>query len=587
MSLPRLLLKVTTLCLRICGWNISSTNATIHARNDLIASSSNISLGVVDLGIRFAAPPTGPLRWQPPQKPALNRSSVESAASYGPICPQSFNAVPGNDFVLGDEDCLFLNVYAPAKAVNLPVLVWIHGGGFIGVGIQYRLGAFGFLSSDEVLRNGVVNAGLLDQKFAFEWIQEHIAKFGGDPSKVAIAGLSAGAGSVMLHTIAYGGSLGTSLFTNSITASPYLPTQYNYNDFLPTQAYYAFATAAGCPPTFAYGNSSQTIFRCLQSQDTLTLQQASHNISTSGTFGSWAFLPVTDGDFIRETPSQALLKRKINGRKHLTSNTAEEGPAYTPQTITTEDGLTAWLLHTFPLLKVEDAQKVLHYYPFTPPAGNSTLPRYPTSGDSGATAVTMSQIASGHQQRANAILGETTFMCPSYWLATAFSSPQTGHHSYKYQYSIPTALHGYDLEAYFGPARRNQGPKLTRALQVSWGNFVRFGDPSIPSSVIANAENGNSGSNTASELERWPEFSSVSPRMAIFNQTGGTPYEFTAVQVRNDGPLTVVADRDMNVTLHSEPGLRNDVRLVDAYTWEGGRGMRCDFWRSIAAMVPE
>lgn len=199
----------------------------------------------------------------------------------------------------------------------------------------------------------------------------------------------------------------------------------------------------------------------------------------------------------------------------------------------------------------------------------------------------MSQIASGHQQRANAILGETTFMCPSYWLATAFSSPQTGHHSYKYQYSIPTALHGYDLEAYFGPARRNQGPKLTRALQVSWGNFVRFGDPSIPSSVIANAENGDSGSNTTSELERWPEFSSVSPRMAIFNQTGGTPYEFTAVQVRNDGPLTVVADRDMNVTLHSEPGLRNDVRLVDAYTWEGGRGMRCDFWRSIAAMVPE
>lgn len=60
----------------------------------------------------------------------------------------------------------------------------------------------------------MVNAGLLDQKFAFEWIQEHIAKFGGDPSKVTIAGLSAGAGSVMLHTIAYGGSLGTSLFTN-------------------------------------------------------------------------------------------------------------------------------------------------------------------------------------------------------------------------------------------------------------------------------------------------------------------------------------------------------------------------------------
>ncbi|KAK7751568.1 hypothetical protein SLS62_006518 [Diatrype stigma] len=215
------------------------------------------------------------------------------------------------------------------------------------------------------------------------------------------------------------------------------------------------------------------------------------------------------------------------------------------------------------------------------------------SGDSGATAVTTSQIASGHQQRANAILGETTFMCPSYWLATAFNSPQTGHHSWKYQYSVPAALHGYDLEAYFGPARRNQGPELTRALQISWGNFVSFGDPSTTPPGAGGASDGNRSSrSTLSEpsyavLERWPEFSGSDPRMMVFNQTGGTPYEFTAVQVRNDGPLTVVGDRDMNVTLYSEPGLRNDIRLVDAYTWEGGRGTRCDFWRSIGAIVPE
>lgn len=177
-------------------------------------------------------------------------------------------------------------------------------------------------------------------------------------------------------------------------------------------------------------------------------------------------------------------------------------------------------------------------------------------------------------------------MCPSYWLATAFSSPSTGHHSYKYQYSIPTALHGYDLEAYFGPPRRNQGPDFLRALQLSWGNFVRFGDPSIPSSV-ANGADSAAGPEPHHPLEHWPEFSPARPLMVDFNQTGGTPYEFTAVQVRNDGPLTVVGDKDKNVTLHSEPGLRNDFRVVDAYAWEGGRGARCDFWRSIAAIVPE
>lgn len=79
---------------------------------------------------------------------------------------------------------------------------------------QLQLGAFGFLSSDEVSRFGTVNAGLLDQQFAFQWVQSYIERFGGDPRQVTISGESAGAGSVMLHDIAYGGTLGTSLFVN-------------------------------------------------------------------------------------------------------------------------------------------------------------------------------------------------------------------------------------------------------------------------------------------------------------------------------------------------------------------------------------
>jgi hypothetical protein len=85
---------------------------------------------------------------------------------------------------------------------------------FISVIIQYRLGAFGFLSSDDVKANGAPNAGLLDMEFALQWVQAHIGKFGGDPRRVTIAGESAGAGAVMYQAMAYGGAKESSLFQN-------------------------------------------------------------------------------------------------------------------------------------------------------------------------------------------------------------------------------------------------------------------------------------------------------------------------------------------------------------------------------------
>lgn len=90
---------------------------------------------------------------------------------------------------------------------------------FITVEIQYRLGAFGFLSSAEVHDQGTPNAGLLDQRFALEWVQQYIGKFGGDPKRVTIGGESAGAGSVMLHSLAYGGKE-SNLFQNASLGTP-------------------------------------------------------------------------------------------------------------------------------------------------------------------------------------------------------------------------------------------------------------------------------------------------------------------------------------------------------------------------------
>lgn len=262
--------------------------------------------------IRFAAPPVGSLRWQEPQPPAENRSQVIQANAFAPQCPQS--SLSPNNGTLSTEDCLFLNVYAPPNAKNLPVLVWIHGGGyglgngqqdmqaiintnnnsFVAVAIQYRLGAFGFLSSDEVSRFGTPNAGILDQTFALKWVQEYISDFGGDPRSVTISGESAGGGSVMLQSMAYGGTLGTSLFKNAIAASPYLPMQYGYKDWVPSQAYYAFASHANCMPNTAYGSSFRTIFECLVNQNTTDLQYASFNVSASGVCSGSRVEPLRD-----------------------------------------------------------------------------------------------------------------------------------------------------------------------------------------------------------------------------------------------------------------------------------------------------
>ena len=96
-----------------------------------------------------------------------------------------------------------------------------NGNGFISVIIQYRLGAFGFLSSEDIKKNGQLNAGLLDQNFALQWVQKNIAKFGGDPTKVTLAGESAGASSVLLQSMAYGGKQNVTLFTNVSSHLPF------------------------------------------------------------------------------------------------------------------------------------------------------------------------------------------------------------------------------------------------------------------------------------------------------------------------------------------------------------------------------
>ena len=125
------------------------------------------------------------------------------------------------------------------------------------------------------------------------------------------------------------------------------------------------------------------------------------------TYGTWAFLPVTDGTFVQDIPSQQLLRKQVNGRNLLIGNNADEGPPFTPQNITTIDDLVAWLQLTFPLFTNDDIAKVLLYYPATNASVDMSAMEYATSGYTGETNVNISSVGTGQQERANAIYGET------------------------------------------------------------------------------------------------------------------------------------------------------------------------------------
>lgn len=179
------------------------------------------------LGIPFAAPPVGPLRWKPPQPAAAWAPATFSATVNPPNCP-NVNP-PGSTTTTGNENCLRLTVWMPdpAPMSPAPVIVWIHTGAFqaasvnlpdsnarklaertgaIVVAANYRLGPFGFmghpaLTAEDPAYRSSGNYGFLDQRAAMAWVRDHIAAFGGDPHNVAIAGQSAGANSVSLHLV--------------------------------------------------------------------------------------------------------------------------------------------------------------------------------------------------------------------------------------------------------------------------------------------------------------------------------------------------------------------------------------------------
>jgi len=342
--------------------------------------------------------------------------------------------------------------------------------------------------------------------------------------------------------------------------------QYGYKDWVPSQSYYAFATAAGCAPSLPYlRNGSTPIFECLVGKDSATLINASATVSQEGSYGTWAFLPVTDGVFVQDLPSRQFARRQVNGVNMLVGNNANEGVGFTPQVVQTEEDLVDYLRVTFPLFSNNDIAKLLYYYPSTNASVDSNAELFATEGDFGPTALNQSSVGSGQQQRADNIYAETTFVCPAYWMAEAYSDNRMGGQGYKYQFSIPPATHGQDVAGYFNYPGQYYSVDFTTAFQKIWGNFVISSNPSISDAVANGASTGNVTVNAASTF---PPYSIYAPYQIDLNTTCPVVTELRGVDYCNSSTAI------------------NNFQVVNAYTWEGGRGTRCDFWRAAGELVP-
>ncbi|KAF8588168.1 triacylglycerol lipase-like protein [Ramaria rubella] len=433
------------------------------------------------LGIRFAAAPLGNLRFRKPQPPAKT-PGVQQAKAFSPVC---FGVAQGLSDSLS-EDCLFLNVWAPSEASptsKLPVFFWIQGGGYdvdsnanyngselvqatgnqmVFVNINYRVGPFGFLSSEKVRENGDLNVGLLDQRFALEWVQEHITKFGGNPDQVVIVGDSAGAGSVAMHLVAFGGQA-TNLFAGGFGVSPFFPTQFRVSEL--EWQFDLYASRAGC-------DGKNDPLSCLRAQNSTVLQNANAAMSLPGRNNSaiFPFTPAIDGEFLVDFPYTLFEEGRFVKVPVVFGDDTNEGTIFATNAASPAD-VASFLLDQFPQLSVADTDAINFLYPLQAPLAEHAA-FFPSAA---------------------AAYGETTFICPGIEISSALAK-HTKSWNYRYNVLTPTEIasglgvsHVSELPNVFGPGNTPAGSStsgfdfddisLTPILQAYYTSFVRALDP--------------------------------------------------------------------------------------------------------------
>ncbi|GAB1311304.1 Carboxylic ester hydrolase [Madurella fahalii] len=448
------------------------------------------------LGMRYAAPPLGNLRWRAPVEPAWT-GTVEQATEFPPICLGIGTSYPSAG---QDEDCLFVNVWAPSNATaqsKLPVWLFIQGGGYVAntnanwngaevveksghnvvlVNFNYRVGLWGFLASERVRGDGDLNAGLLDQRMLMTWVKAHIVSFGGDPDYVVIHGASAGAGSVAMHLIAYGGR-NDNLFVAGVAESIFFPAQPFVREL--EYQFDRVASQIGCD-----GIAPVQQMACLRSKDAALLQTANRAQAFPGRseppMPLFYWTPCVDGDLLRDLPYNLFKRRQYINVPLLFGTSTNEGSVFAANAATESD-VAIFLTNNYPHLTPNDTDAILAQYPRLP-----ALPRH------NAWFPTASQA-----------YGEATFICPQTNILNLLQYAQHAQHAqhaqpppplYAYRYNVRDAEnaaaglgvpHLFDAAAIFGPdsirdahvSYRTYNAPVVPLVMGYYTSFVRALDP--------------------------------------------------------------------------------------------------------------
>jgi para-nitrobenzyl esterase len=421
-------------------------------------------------GIPFAAPPTGENRWRAPQ-PVRNWSGVKRADTFGPGCMQD----PSMAVMFGapprvSEDCLYLNVWTPARTPNerLPVMVWIYGGAFaagmtsiplydgthlaqqgvVVVSIAYRVGPFGFLAAPQLGREGKGqgNYGLLDMIDGLQWVKKNIEGFGGDPSHVTIFGESAGGIAVSMLAAS---PLAKGLFQRAISESG--------GYFQPPK----FANEGGqngLPLKLAEKQGEQ-FFKDLGTQDVAAARTLGAELiqREAGPALAARFWPVYDGYVLPGDEYELYELDRFNDTPVLIGTNSDEGALFA------QPGVTAASFQA----------QVKQGYDLK---ASSILAAYPSNTDSDAAVSSKN------------LFRDTAFAWPT-WAWARLQSRVGKNPAYVYYFDHRTPLtpdgatHGAEMQYVFGNFDPRQGPPsaadiaLSEKMMAYWVNFAKYGNP--------------------------------------------------------------------------------------------------------------